>query len=246
MRIGIKPGQIGLPARELPDYWRAAEAAGFESVWNFDHLTGPTVCPEAVTLLAAMAVTTARVRIGCLVLANGTRRVESLAAQLATVDALSGGRLEVGIGVSSSFARLDYEALGMPYRPWPERVASFRYAVDRLRRLTAPGSPLAARPVQEPVPLILGGTSRAVRELPQERGLAWNYSAGRDGSAAEFRRLAQGQPDPQVQIFWSQTRQLAAEIEEYAAAGATRLVIVLTPPMTLADIDAVARAARLG
>lgn len=193
MRIGIKPGQIGLSARELPDYWRAAEAAGFESVWTFDHLTGSTECPEAVTLLAAMAVTTTRVRIGCLVLANGTRQVSTLAAQLATVDALSGGRLEAGLGVSSSFAWLDFDALGLPYPRWADRVASYRDAVDRIQQLTGPTSPLAAQPVQRPVPLILGGTSQAVRALAKENGLAWNYSAGSEGSADEFRRLAEGQ-----------------------------------------------------
>ena len=75
---------------------REAEAAGFESVWTFDHLTRVDGKPmyEATALLAAMAELTQRVRIGCLVLANGTRRIETLAAALATIDALSGGRLE--------------------------------------------------------------------------------------------------------------------------------------------------------
>src|SRR5437867_4055142 len=109
MRIAVKPGQIGLTTRELRDCWQEAEEAGFESVWVFDHLTRlrGQRCYEAVSLLAAMAVLTTRVRIGCAVLAVGTRQTDTLAASLATVDALSEGRLEVGLGAGSAFARED-------------------------------------------------------------------------------------------------------------------------------------------
>lgn len=116
LRIGVKPGQIGLSIAELKCLWAEAEDTGFESVWTFDHLTG-NLCYEAVTLLAAMAAETRRVRIGCLVLANGTRRPETLAAQLATVDALSEGRLEVGLGLASDFAKADFDALGLRFPP---------------------------------------------------------------------------------------------------------------------------------
>lgn len=245
MRIGIKPGQIGLRADELRRCWRAAEDAGFESVWTFDHLTGQTPCLEATALLGAMAVTTERVRIGCLVLANGTRRVESLAAQLATIDALSGGRLEVGLGVSSSFARLDYDALDLPYPSWSERLDNYRSAIKRLQQLTGPDTVLATRPAQTRLPLILGGNSPQVRALAREHGLAWNYSAREGGSVEEFRRLSQDQPDPQVQLFLARTPQLARQLEEYAAAGASRAVVVLTPPVTPGDIDRVSRLAGL-
>jgi alkanesulfonate monooxygenase SsuD/methylene tetrahydromethanopterin reductase-like flavin-dependent oxidoreductase (luciferase family) len=245
MRIGIKPGQIGLGPEELQRCWRAAEDNGFESVWTFDHLTGATPCLEATALLAAMAVTTERVRIGCLVLANGLRRLEPLAAQLATVDALSGGRLEVGLGVSSSFARLDYDALDLPYPSWPERLEHYAHAVRRLRQLTGPDTVLAARPHQTPLPLILGGSSWQVRALAREHGLAWNYSAGDTGSVDEFRRLAEGQPDPQVQLFLAHTPDLARQLDGYAQAGATRVVIILTPPTGVADVGRVAKVARL-
>ncbi len=141
MRIGIKPGQVGLTPTELIRLWRTAEDSGFESIWTFDHLTGQALCYEAVTLLAALATATRRVRIGCLVLISGLRPAEILAAQLATVDALSGGRLEVGLGVGDWFAGEDFTALGLPFPGWRARFATFRSCVERLRWLLSPASP---------------------------------------------------------------------------------------------------------
>jgi len=241
MRIGIKPGQIGLTVEELRRHWREAEDAGFESLWTFDHLTG-SLCYEAVSLMAAMAALTERVRIGCLVLANGLRQVESLAAQLATVDALSGGRLEVGLGTASSFARQDFEALGLPYLPWQERVDSFSRTVDRVSELSGAGSPLGARPVQSPLPLILGGASRAVRQLAIDRGLSWNYSGS---NPDEFARLSAGQPDPQAQVFIRDIDSFSETVAGFRAAGATRLVFVLVPPIETGKIGRIAREAGL-
>ena len=241
MRIGIKPGQIGLSIDELKQYWREAEDAGFESLWTFDHLTGP-LCYEAVTLMAAMAALTERVRIGCLVLANGLRQVESLAAQLATVDALSDGRLEVGLGAASSFAKQDFDALELPYSPWKERVAGYVQAVDRIRELTNADSPLGARPVQSPVPLILGGASRDVRDLAIQRGLSWNFSGS---DADEFARLSAGQLDPQAQVFVREIDSVPETLERYREAGATRLVFVLVPPIEAGQIGRIAREAGL-
>ena len=244
MRIGVKPGQIGLSIAELRRSWREAEDAGFESVWTFDHLTQVDGQPvyEATALLAAMAESTARVRIGCLVLANGTRQIETLAASLATIDALSDGRLEVGVGAASGFARLDFEALGIPYLARPERLARLTAAVDRLIELTGPESPLGARPVQSPMPLILGGASREIRDLAISRRLSWNLSTD---SVEQFGRLKVGQEDPQAQIFVRRTPAVADAVEQFRAAGATRVVLVLEPPIEPGQIAGLARSAGL-
>lgn len=241
MRIGVKPGQIGLTVEELRRSWAEAEAAGFESIWTFDHLTGPLIY-EAIALMAAMAVETRRARIGCLVLANGTRRIETLAAQLATVDALSGGRLEVGFGSSSGFARLDFEALGIPYGSWKQRSTDYAAAVERLIELTGPDSPLGARPVQSPLPLILGGESSEVRQLAITKGLAWNLSSP---SADDFSRLMHRQPDPQAQVFLKDVASAPETVAAFRDAGATRLVFVLEPPIAPGDVTRLARAAGL-
>ena len=240
----MKPGQVGLSVGELRRSWREAEEAGFESVWTFDHLTrvdgGPSY--EATALLASMAEVTDRVRIGCLVLATGSRRVETLAATMSTIDALSEGRLEVGLGAASSFAKLDFEALGIPYAPWPDRISTYRSAVDRLLELTGPDSPLGSVPVQSPLPLILGGASKAVRNMAIERQLAWNSSSD---SVEEFRKLMSGQSDPQAQIFVRRTPSIEDAVAAYREAGATRLVLVMTPPIERGDITTLAHRAGL-
>ena len=241
MRIGVKPGQLGLSIDELKHLWAEAEDAGFESVWTFDHLTG-NLCYEAITLLAAMAVVTRRVRIGCLVLANGTRRLESLAAQLSTVDALSEGRLEVGLGLASEFAKADFDALGLRFPPWRERVQSYRITIECLIKLTSPSSPLGSRPIQQHLPLILGGRSQAVRELAMEKHLGWNLSTD---SADEFRRLMSGQSDPQAQVFLRHVKSVPEVVSEFREAGATRLVFVLVPPVERGAIKKLAREAGL-
>jgi alkanesulfonate monooxygenase SsuD/methylene tetrahydromethanopterin reductase-like flavin-dependent oxidoreductase (luciferase family) len=244
LRIGVKPGQIGLSVADLRRSWREAEDAGFESVWTFDHLTLVRDQPvyEATALLAAMAGQTTRVRIGCLVLAHGSRQIETLAAALATIDALSDGRLEVGLGAASSFARLDFEALDIPFAGWPERLGGLVGSVERLIELTGPGSPLGARPVQSPLPLILGGTSKKIRELAIARGLSWNLSTD---SVEEFSRLKGGQPDPQAQIFVKRTPDVSGAVEQFREAGASRLVLVLEPPIEPGHIGRLARSAGL-
>jgi len=242
MRIGVKPGQIGLTIPELRRSWREAEDAGFESLWTFDHLTsvdGQDVY-EATALLAAMAEATSRVRIGCLVLANGTRRIETLAATLGTIDALSSGRLEVGLGMASRFAKRDFDVLGLTYPAWEARSERFVAAVDRLLELTGPDSPLGSRPAQSPLPLILGGSSLTVRELAIDRGLAWNLSAE---SAEMFAERKVGQSDPQAQVFLKSTPSVADTVDQFRTAGATRLVLVMEPPIEAGAIGRLAREA---
>jgi alkanesulfonate monooxygenase SsuD/methylene tetrahydromethanopterin reductase-like flavin-dependent oxidoreductase (luciferase family) len=241
MRIGIKPGQLGLSVADLRRCWSEAEAAGFESVWTFDHLTGE-LCHEAIALLAALAVSTERVRIGCLVIVLGPRSPETLAAQLATVDALSGGRLEVGLGAGDAFARQDFDALGLPFPDWQTRIAHLGETIDRLIALTGPDSPLAARSVQTPLPLILGGASETVRRLAIARHLAWNCSTP---SVEDFTRLSAGQPDPQVQVFVRGVPSVAEIVARFREAGATRLVFVLVPPIEPGAIERLARQAGL-
>jgi alkanesulfonate monooxygenase SsuD/methylene tetrahydromethanopterin reductase-like flavin-dependent oxidoreductase (luciferase family)/ribonuclease HI len=244
MRIGVKPGQLGLSIDELRRCWREAEDAGFESLWVFDHLThvGGERVYEATALLAGMAETTSRLRIGCLVFSTGTRKIETLAATLATIDALAGGRLEVGLGAASEFAHTDFDALGIPFGRLPDRISEFQSALDRLTELTSSGSPLGARPVQSPLPVILGGSSARIRNLAIERGLAWNLSTD---SVKEFNGLKVGQPDPQAQIFVKRTSSVPDAVEEFRLAGATRLVLVLEPPIERGQIAALARSAGL-
>ena len=104
MRFAIKTRPEHQTWEELRDAWIAAdEIPLFESAWNWDHfypltgdLTGPNF--EAWTMLAAMAQATRRIRLGCQVTGMVYRHPAVLANMAATVDIISGGRLELGIG----------------------------------------------------------------------------------------------------------------------------------------------------
>src|SRR5712675_493250 len=116
------PSQVSYA--DIARVWREADAIeGIESAWLFDHLMpiggdpdGPTF--EGWTLLSALAAQTARLRLGLMVTSNRFRPPAMLAKIAATVDVVSGGRLDFGIGAGSRpslpMARREYEANGLP------------------------------------------------------------------------------------------------------------------------------------
>src|SRR4051812_20738136 len=116
LRVGLKLSR-GAPIGSYRDVWRIADQAGFDHCWAFDHLaldgpdgSGPMVF-EGWSLLAAMAEATERVRIGLLVSGLVYRHPAMLAKQAVTVDHLSGGRLEFGVG--AGWAAFEHERFGI-------------------------------------------------------------------------------------------------------------------------------------
>ncbi|MEU6379393.1 TIGR03621 family F420-dependent LLM class oxidoreductase [Streptomyces sp. NPDC046909] len=154
------------------DKVRALEDSPVDVLLVNDHLTGLRYAP--MTALAAAAALTTRLRLGTLVLANDYRHPAILAKEAATVDLLSDGRLELGIG--AGWMRSDYDRTGLDFAAAPVRLARMREAVDVLRgawsdkpfsydgaHYRLDGLDLAPRPVQRPhPPLLLGGGGPAV------------------------------------------------------------------------------------
>jgi alkanesulfonate monooxygenase SsuD/methylene tetrahydromethanopterin reductase-like flavin-dependent oxidoreductase (luciferase family) len=184
----------------------AAEAAGFDSVWLMDHLAAPAAPEwdtlEGWTLAAGLATRTRRIRLGHLVTCNPFRHPAVLAKMAATVDVLSGGRLELGLGWGSVEAEL--RTFGIDPGAAPERAARLRETLEILPRMFS-GEPFdyagshyrleGARgrpvPVQERIPVHIGGAG-AKLTMPLVREFAdwWNcpsYAADRLG---ELRPLA--------------------------------------------------------
>ena len=144
-----RPCKVGvqLPEVERPVDWpevvsmaRAAEAVGFDSIWVGDHLLydlpgGVTRGPwEAWTSLAGLAAVTERVELGPLVASTSFHAPAMLAKQAATVDAISGGRLVVGLG--AGWNEREYTAFGFPY---DNRVSRFEEAFTVIRTLLREG-----------------------------------------------------------------------------------------------------------
>ena len=140
MKIGVQLPEVErrVPWPELISMTQAAEAVGFDSVWLGDHLLydlpdGSARGPwEVYTSLAALAAVTERVQLGSLVSSLGFHDPAMIAKMAATIDAVSGGRLILGVG--SGWNEREYRAFGLPF---DRRVDRFEEAFHVLRRLLA-------------------------------------------------------------------------------------------------------------
>jgi F420-dependent oxidoreductase-like protein len=198
LHVGIGVDQ-NLPWSTLVERWRLIESLGFDSIWDFDHLNQPSRPEgpylEAWTALAGLAVHTQRVRLGVLVSCNTFRHPSVLAKQAITLDHLSGGRLDVGLG--AGWFVPEHEAFGIEFPPPAERVQRFREAVEVVdhllsrERVSYEGryyrlrdAVCLPRPVQQPrPPLMLAGHGPRMLRIIAELGDAWNSF----GTPAEIR-----------------------------------------------------------
>jgi probable F420-dependent oxidoreductase len=194
---------------ELLSMARAAEDAGFDSVWVGDHLLydlpgGRTRGPwEAWTSLAAIAVATQRVEIGPLVASTSFHAPAMLAKQAATVDGISNGRLILGLG--AGWNEREYRAFGFPY---DHRVSRFEEAFTVIRTLLREGHidfdgayyrvencVLDPRPVRPGgPPLMLGSIGARMMRIGLPHVDAWNvwwsdYGNSPQGFATVKRRV---------------------------------------------------------
>ncbi|GAA5045783.1 TIGR03621 family F420-dependent LLM class oxidoreductase [Thermocatellispora tengchongensis] len=154
-------------AKEWAEKVRRLEDSGFDAVLVPDHLVGPRFAPVAALTAAACATT--RLRVGTLVFANDFRHPAVLAKEAATLDVLSDGRLDLGLG--TGWMAADYTAAGLRFDPPGVRVDRLAEAVAVLRGLWADGPftfhgrhyritglDQQPKPVQRPYPrLLLGG-----------------------------------------------------------------------------------------
>lgn len=161
---------------------RQAEAVGADSIWLFDHLhtvPRPTdeITFESFTALAALAALTDRVRLGQVVICNGFRNPALTAKMAATVDSISGGRFELGIG--AGWKREEWNAYGYGFPDTSDRLAMLHDALEIVSRMLegdrsvhatyegAHHSVRGARNVPKPVqptgmPIMVGGNGPKV------------------------------------------------------------------------------------
>jgi alkanesulfonate monooxygenase SsuD/methylene tetrahydromethanopterin reductase-like flavin-dependent oxidoreductase (luciferase family) len=189
VRFGIVTDQ-NLPWPKLVERWQLFEALGFDSAWDCDHFiqpsrpTGPYF--EAWTLLAALAAVTQRIRIGVLVSCNTFRHPSLLAKEALTVDHVSNGRLELGLG--AGWYVPEHPMFGLDFPPASELVGRFREAVeltDRLLRNDTSSyeghfyqvrdAPLRPRPIQQPrPPFVLAAHRPKMLRIVAEYADTWN------------------------------------------------------------------------
>ena len=134
MQFGIKTVPEHTSWADMLDVWRAAdEIELFETAWNFDHFypiigdsDGP--CLEAWVTLSALAQATSRIRIGCMVSGVPYRHPTLVANMAASLDIVSGGRLELGLG--AGWNEQETDAYGIDLLPMGQRMDRFEEAVD--------------------------------------------------------------------------------------------------------------------
>jgi F420-dependent oxidoreductase-like protein len=188
VRLGIDVSQHQLTWEELLARVRFVEEAGFEGAWVFDHFkalygdsNGP--CFEGWTVLAGLAATTEKIRLGALVTGVTYRHPSILATEAVTVDHISDGRLEFGIG--AAWFEQEHRELGIPFPKTGDRIRLLRETIEAFKLLLTQddvsfdgrlvklnSATYRPRPVQKPHPPIWVGASGPRSTLPLAGRLA--------------------------------------------------------------------------
>ena len=188
--FGVHIGVQNTTVSELADLWRRAEDLGFDSITVWDHFYSSDLssyeCHEAVSLHTALALSTTRVRCGCLVYSAGYRHPGVLAKAAATIDHLSGGRAEIGLG--AGWAEAEYHAFGIPFPRVGARLDLLEEVTAAVRALLHDGvasvegkhvtlrdASLEPRPVQARMPIWIGGAGeRRTAVVAARHADGWN------------------------------------------------------------------------
>jgi F420-dependent oxidoreductase-like protein len=271
LRFGLKLSGQGTTVDELRAVWRIADEAGFDHCWDFDHFAGIGGDPEldvfeGWSLLAAMAEATSRVRIGCMVTGNTYRHPAVLAKTAVTVDHLSGGRLEFGLG--AAWAEIEHTMLDLEFGTAGQRIARLEEACRMIKLLWTEdrtdfegrhyrldGATANPKPVQVPHPPIwIGGSGeRKTLRVVAEHADVWNAAGGDPAEVARLssvldRHCADVGRDPaeirrSVQLrFDGDAAALLQSVESFVAIGITDVIVMLIGGRAEAHGELVAQA----
>jgi alkanesulfonate monooxygenase SsuD/methylene tetrahydromethanopterin reductase-like flavin-dependent oxidoreductase (luciferase family) len=255
IRISVTLPQFRHEASPMLEAARRAEDLGFDGVYVFDHLF-PLGSPdrpifEGFVSLGAVAAVTSKITIGTLVVRAPIRPAWTTAKAAWSAQAISSGRLTLGLGAGDSMSKPEFEAYGLPFGSATERIDTVRKTIAALHapELQLPGFSCPKTWV--------GGRSSAVRAMAAEVADGWNAWGGNAErlavESAEIRELA-GRPfevswggqvllAPDVQNLADRLAQrdnadrlvagtpemVAEHLLQYAAAGADELVLSLLP-----------------
>lgn len=263
MKVGLAFGSsIAQDGASVMELCKRAEAAGFESIWGGEHVILPdsiaskypytadgkipaepeTPIPDPLIWLAFAAAAAPSMRLGTCILIVPQRNPLILAKELATLDQISGGRVELGLGVG--WMKEEFDALGVP---WERRGARNDEYVEAMRALWAgphaefhgefvdfPPATCSPRPVNGNIPVIVGGDSDAA--IRRAARLADGYFPG-EGDAQRLSALigrlhqaaeAAGRDPAEIEInamFGAQMMDPAVGVEQLAGIGVHRIMV---------------------
>ena len=263
MKFGLAfASSIGIDGVTALEICRRADAAGFESIWGGEHVVLPdtiasrypytadgkipaqpdTPIPDPLIWLAFAAAASPKLRLGTCILIVPQRNPLVLAKELATLDRLSGGRVELGLGIG--WLKEEFAALGVSWEQRGERndeyVAAMRalwagpHAEFHGRFVDFAPVTCSPRPVQASIPILVGGDTDAA--IQRAVRLADGYFPG-EGDAERLRKLiarlraacsAAGRDPASIEInamFGNQMSDPVAGVEQLAALGVGRVMI---------------------
>lgn len=183
--IGIPNAVQGASGPQLLDWAKRAEDAGFSTLASIGAVSYPNY--EELTVFAAAAAITQRIRLMTNVLIAPARSSAELAKQAATVDQISDGRLTLGLGVG--WRPGDFTLTG---RDFEQRGELFDQQLRELRTawagqaLTAETRPVSPPPVQDPIPVLIGGTNSAAVRRVVEHAAGWTAGGMPPDAVGEF------------------------------------------------------------
>ena len=271
LRFGIKtaPQHTNYPA--MLEVWQEADRLPvFEHAWLFDHmnpifsdLDGP--CYEGWTLLAAMAAKTERIRLGLMVTGNTYRHPAILAHIAATLDVISDGRLDFGIG--AGWNEYEHSSMGIPLYAPGERIRRLGEACELIKRLfTQPLVDYEGRyyqlkearcepkPLQKPYPpFVIGGSGEQLTlKVVARYADVWNFAGGSPETftqkvATLHKHCADIGRDPdsielsvQVGVDYTNFAATIATVQSFVDVGATHLILNLRYPYPAAIVTRLA------
>lgn len=272
MKISFKTSQQESTWEEIVEIWKAAdEMEVFEGGWLFDHFyplftdDASTPCMEAWSLIAALAAVTSRLRLGHMVTSNTYRHPAVVANMIATVDVISGGRLDFGFG--AGWFEAEHAAYGIPLPPLRERFDRFDEALEVIHLLLTErqsnfnGSyyQLAdafcePKPVQSPrPPFVIGG--RGEKRLLRSTAMwADHYNYPRD-DVDDFRYRLEvlhrwcdevgrdpSEIETSLQIRVHEVGEAVGHAATAGEAGADHVIFYFPPPPTLGLLEQLAEA----
>lgn len=264
MNIGLIPVNIGVPNVEsMIGMAQLAESVGFESLWTFEHAIVPIdydskypyspngkmgVDPDANFLdpliaLAAVAAQTKTIRLGTGVNILPQANPLYVAKQSATLDFVSGGRFELGVGIG--WLREEFQAAGTPFE---KRGARFDDYIQAMRKVWSgdvvehksefldwTGFKSRPTPIQDPFPVVIGGTKGKAFERTARYGNGWFAPTASpdmlaplltelDDACKEFGR---DRDEIAVTAMWFPNADDLSDVERYTEMGVKRLVVMM-------------------
>jgi F420-dependent oxidoreductase-like protein len=268
--LGIKLSPQMCTLEDLRGVWRIADEAGFDHCWAFDHFN-PIFAPldgdifEGMTILAAMAEATTRTRIGLMVAGNTYRHPAVLGKMATTIDHLSDGRLEFGLG--AAWAEAEHTMLDLPFYTVGQRIRRLGEALTVIRKLwTEDGASFDGRyysladathnpkPLQKPYPPIwIGGSGEKLTlRVVAEHADVWNAMGSVDECVRKAEVLkghcedvgrdpAEIKHSTQLRFEPDKPDELVRQLEAFIAAGFTENIIYVSSegePVRAAEIAA--------